>query len=204
MCENCGSPISVPVTDNCPKEDYWSTHTLGAKEIEKAFGILIKEPPILFPAWQMDKAEQDGLMLVLSPELSMREMNEKYKLGKLLWSTWMEGEDFYKEELKDGWYLIAPKILEGSTGKAWDEQKKMVEGLGYEVPTAPMILNLLALNFAKSGECLYRDYWTRTQTISGGGLLVDAGPFVANGACVSGGHPGSAHVLLGSSLSLQS
>lgn len=163
-----------------------------SKLIKKAFGIDItsKSPNVTL---------KENEHLIYQLPLSMKEMREKYQLGKLLYDVdWYKDEPFYTEKLEEGWVIITD-IVAGSKGKNWDAQEEL-KPKDYTRTSPAQILYHLALKYAETGEYSQWEYeWSGDR--SSGGSLVRVGNFDGDGASVSYDQPGRAYVYLGVSFS---
>lgn len=173
---------------------------------EEAFGITIPKPPSLTEE-QEQYAQDKNLRLVYRTALSMRDLRKNWKgPGKLLFSeensAWYTDDPFYSEPMAEGWFLISPDILPGSTFKAFAKQD-MLLGIPDWRPTATEVIYDLALTKVLGVPCSLTDSlmysWTRTR--SSDGYLVVVGGFDAGGAYVSRFEPDDSGSCLGVSFS---
>ncbi len=125
------------------KEILGEKNVLGPEEIEKAFGIKIKDvPSIILSSKELENAKKLNQMLVLRVDKTMtgqpmsienmvNMMTEKWK-GKFIYSSldkWKEnyGKDLIEQETpRSGWVLVNKEVLEGSINKNYLEQTEII------------------------------------------------------------------------------
>lgn len=121
-------------------------NVFGPKEVEKTFGVRLKEVPgIPFSVEELERAEKMGQMLVLrvsetadGKPMSMDAMNgillkrwEKEGKGGILntpdgWEDWI-GKDFYtKEAPRLGWALVSRDVMPESLSKNYIDQTEVI------------------------------------------------------------------------------
>lgn len=121
-------------------------NVFGPKEVEKTFGVRLKEvPEIPFSVEELERAEKMGQMLVLRVEqtedgkpMSLETMNDilvkkwkKESKGEILntadgWKNWIGEDRFKKETPRSGWALVSKDLLPDSTSKNYIEQTDVI------------------------------------------------------------------------------
>jgi len=127
------------------KEILGNEDVLGPKEVEKAFGLKLKEediPKIPFGKAELERAKELGQFLILRANkakdgtvLSMKKMQEllsseleKEKLGKIFYNTdWYEKEDFFADDApRLAWVLSNKEIIPDSNSKNYLQQTENI------------------------------------------------------------------------------
>jgi hypothetical protein len=137
--------LAKQLLDGTVEQELGQTNVFGRDEIQKALGFEVGEieiPPIPYSKERLERAQQEGQMLVLriSSDASGRAMTmqriheiteplmQADEEGKLLFNVdWYKEEAFYtNESLKTEWKLVGKEFVPGTKNKNYVEQTKLL------------------------------------------------------------------------------
>ena len=119
-------------------------NVFGPKEVEKTFGVLVKEVPgIPFSVEELERAEKIGQMLVLRVDktkdgkpMSLEAMSnivvKKWKKDEAMlrthegWKSFVGEEAFTKNAPRSGWALVSKEVLADSLSKNYIDQTEVL------------------------------------------------------------------------------
>jgi hypothetical protein len=164
---------------------------LGIEDVQKRFDVtytpeqLASLEQVPFTAEVLEECKDTHILFPGYPItiLDIRQRTKK-KAKKVFYAdrdAWYNDQKFAKdEEVGLRWYLIRKDIVENSTSKTWDEQRKLL-GPNEEVPQAAAVVYMIILYYLVTGIRLFERIYARCQDVTSFGSRVYVGRFGQGG-----------------------
>lgn len=177
--------------------------TLTKNEIREKFNLPIGIEIEISDAEKIQETIKNTYRLNF-PTMTAKEIitkcNNKGKGGKMLYSTWLLDEDFYKKETtREGWKTIDLDLI--GKEKTFDECKELAEKSGGEMLNFAEFIYLIVEYEKETGKRLFENEYTWTSSRASDGFLAISGHFGSGGVRSASWRPGRSASYVGVCLS---